>query len=167
MNHLGHEPRRSPAGLALVGEGTCRMAALLPLPGLLRELGQDPDRLIGEAGLDLALFQDAENTIPFVAMGRLLIHCAEATQYPHLGLELGRRSGLETLGLLGKLAAAAPDLGSALRAIILYSHLHDRGAVPLLWERGDQARSAMSSTGRTCRAPTRSTTAPWRSSSRS
>lgn len=139
MNHLGHEPRRSPAGLALVGEGTCRMAALLPLPGLLRELGQDPDRLIGETGLDLALFQDAENTLPFVAMGRLLIHCAEATQYPHLGLELGRRSGLETLGLLGKLAAAAPDLGSALRAIILYSHLHDRGAVPLLWERGDQA----------------------------
>lgn len=115
------------------------MAALLPLPGLLRELGQDPDRLIGEAGLDLALFQDAENTIPFVAMGRLLIHCAEATQYPHLGLELGLRSGLETLGLLGKLAAAAPDLGGALRAIILYSHLHDRGAVPLLWERGDQA----------------------------
>ncbi len=139
MNHLGHEPRRSPAGLALVGEGTCRMAALLPLPGLLRELGQDPNRLIGEAGLDLALFQDAENTIPFVAMGRLMIHCAEVTQYPHLGLELGQRSGLETLGLLGKLAAAAPDLGSALRAIILYSHLHDRGAIPLLWERGDQA----------------------------
>jgi AraC-like DNA-binding protein len=116
------------------------MAALLPLPGLLRELGEDPDRLIGEAGVDLALFQDAENTIPFVAMGRLLTHCAAATRCPHLGLELGRRSGLETLGLLGKLAAAAPDLGSALRAIILYSHLHDRGAVPLLWERGDQAR---------------------------
>ena len=116
------------------------MAALLPLPGLLRELGQDPDRLIGEAGVDLALFQDPENTIPFVAMGRLLIHCAAATRCPHLGLELGRRSGLETLGLFGKLAAAAPDLGSALRAIILYSHLHDRGAVPLLWERADQAR---------------------------
>lgn len=140
MKHLVQEPRRSPAGLALVGEGSCRMAALLPLPGLLRELGQDPERLIGEAGVDLALFQDAENTIPFVAMGRLLIHCAEATQCSHLGLELGRRSGLETLGLLGKLAAAAPDLGSALHAIILYSHLHDRGAVPLLWKRGDQAR---------------------------
>ncbi len=116
------------------------MAGLLPLPGLLRELGQDPDRLIGEAGVDLALFQDPENTIPFVAMGRLLTHCAAATRCPHLGLELGGRSGLETLGLLGKLAAAAPDLGSALRAIILYSHLHDRGAVPLLWERADQAR---------------------------
>jgi len=116
------------------------MAALLPLPGLLRELGEDPDRLIGEAGVDLTLFEDPENTIPFMAMGRLLIHCAAATRCPHLGLELGRRSGLETLGLLGTLAAVAPDLGSALRAIILYSHLHDRGAVPLLWEQGDQAR---------------------------
>lgn len=135
-----HESRHSPAGAALVGEGTCRMAALLPLPGLLRDLGHDPDRLIGEAGVNLALFADAENTIPFVAMGCLLAHCAEVTQCPHLGLELGRRSGLETLGLVGRLAAAAPDLGGALRAIILYSHLHDRGAVPLLWEQADQAR---------------------------
>ncbi|MBP8198468.1 MAG: AraC family transcriptional regulator [Chromatiaceae bacterium] len=140
MKTVDREPRRSPAGLALVGEGTCRMAALLPLPGLLREIGRDPDRLIGEAGVDIALFADPENTIPFVAMGRLLAHCAAATQCPHLGLALGRRSGLETLGLIGQLAAAAPDLGSALRAIILYSHLHDRGAVPLLWEQADQAR---------------------------
>jgi AraC-like DNA-binding protein len=116
------------------------MAALLPLPGLLRDLGHDPDRLIGEAGVDLALFAEAENTIPFVAMGRLLAHCAAVTQCPHLGLELGRRCGLETLGLVGRLAAAAPDLGGALRAIILYSHLHDRGAVPLLWEQAHQAR---------------------------
>jgi AraC-like DNA-binding protein len=116
------------------------MAALLPLPGLLRELGQDPDRLIGEAGVDLALFEDPESTIPFVAMGRLLTHCATATECRHLGLELGRRSGLEALGLLGRLAAVAPDLGSALRTIILYSHLHDRGAVPLLWEQAGQAR---------------------------
>jgi AraC-like DNA-binding protein len=72
-------------------------------------------------------------------LGRLLDHCARSTGCPHLGLELGRRSGLDALGGLGEIAQTAPDLGSALRFFILHLHLHDRGAVPLLWERGDQA----------------------------
>ncbi len=132
-------PRCSPAGLALVEEGALRMAPLLVLPQLLAELGVDPGRVISEGGGDLAAFEDPEETLPFPMLGRLLAHCAAVTGCPHLGLELGRRSGLDVLGVLGRMALAAPDLGSALRAIILHLHLHDRGAVPLLWERGDQA----------------------------
>jgi AraC-like DNA-binding protein len=37
------------------------------------------------------------------------------------------------------LARHAPDLGTALRHVVLYLHLHDRGAVPCLWECGDRA----------------------------
>lgn len=69
----------------------------------------------------------------------LLMHCVSAAGMPNLGLETGRRSGLEVLGIIGHLARHAPDVGSALRTIILYLHLHDRGAVPVLWEKGSQA----------------------------
>jgi hypothetical protein len=70
----------------------------------------------------------------------MLDHAAQTTGCPHLGLELGRRSGLDALGLLGQIAQAAPDLGSALRFFIL--HLHDPGAFPLLWEGGAHQSSA-------------------------
>jgi AraC-like DNA-binding protein len=125
--------------LSMVIDGAVRMAPLLPLPPLLAELGVDPGRVIREGGSDLADFDDPEKTMPFPTLGRLLDHSARATGCPHLGLELGLRSGLDALGLLGQIAQAAPDLGSALRFFILHLHLHDRGAVPLLWERGGQA----------------------------
>jgi AraC-like DNA-binding protein len=115
------------------------MAPLLRLPSLLAALGVDPDEVIRAGGADPAAFDDPDKTLPFPVMGRLLDHCARATGCLHLGLELGRHSGLDALGTLGEIAQTAPDLGSALRFFILHLHLHDRGAVPLLWERGDQA----------------------------
>ncbi|WPL19226.1 Virulence-regulating protein VirS [Thiorhodovibrio winogradskyi] len=140
MNTSDPALRRLPTAQTLVGDGAIRMAPLLGLPQLLAELGVDPDQTIREGGGDLAAFDDADKTIPFPALGRLLAHCARVTAYPHLGLELGQRLGLDVLGLIGAMARVAPDLGTALRLIILHLHLHDRGAVPLLWERGDQAR---------------------------
>jgi AraC-like DNA-binding protein len=115
------------------------MAPLLRLPSLLAALGVDPDEVIRAGGADPVAFDDPDKTLPFPVMGRLLDHCARATGCLHLGLELGRHSGLDALGALGEIAQTAPDLGSALRFFILHLHLHDRGAVPLLWERGDQA----------------------------
>lgn len=123
----------------LVDDGAIRMAPLLHLPSLLAALGVDPDEVIRAGGADLAAFDDPDKTLSFPVMGRLLDHCARATGCLHLGLELGRHSGLDALGTLGEIAQTAPDLGSALRFFILHLHLHDRGAVPLLWERGDQA----------------------------
>lgn len=123
----------------LVDDGAIRMAPLLHLPSLLAALGVDPDEVIRAGGADPAAFDDPDKTLPFPVMGRLLDHCARATGCLHLGLELGRHSGLDALGALGEIAQTAPDLGSALRFFILHLHLHDRGAVPLLWERGDQA----------------------------
>ena len=116
-----------------------RMAPLLVVPALLTEMGLDPGQLIAEAGLDPSLFADPENTLAFADGGRLLALCAARTGCPHLGLLIGERQDLAVLGPLGHLARHAPDLGTALRNIILFLHIHDRGAVPALWVSGDRA----------------------------
>jgi hypothetical protein len=89
------------AELGLVTEGELRMAPLLHSPRLLAAHGVDADAAIREVGCDPALFTDAENTIDFLAVGRLLTQAAEVTGNPYPGLELGRCSGLDVLGAVG------------------------------------------------------------------
>lgn len=127
------------AELGLVTEGAVRMAPLIGLPRLLTEHGLDADAVIRECGCDPALFTNPENTIDFAAVGGLLAHVAAVTGDPYPGLALGSRLGLGVLGVLGEALPLAPDLGTALRTLILHFHLHDRGAVPSLWESGDHA----------------------------
>ncbi|AUB80657.1 AraC family transcriptional regulator ligand-binding domain-containing protein [Candidatus Thiodictyon syntrophicum] len=115
------------------------MAPLLLLPDLLTEMGLAAGPVITAAGIDPRLFDDAENTIPFRDLGRLLAHCATLAACPHLGLLIGRRAGLDALGQVAPLVRNAPDLGSGLRTMMRYLHLHDQGAVPMLWEHDDTA----------------------------
>jgi AraC-like DNA-binding protein len=109
-----------------------RVGALMGLPDLLRTLGQDPATVFPKARVDLNLFDDPENVIPFSAGGRLLARCAAATDCPHLGLLLGERTGLDALGLVGRLVEHSPTLGKGLQSLVLHLHIHDRGAVPIL-----------------------------------
>jgi len=109
-----------------------RVGPLIEVPQLLRERGVDPVEMISSAGLDITLLNDPENMIAFAAMGRLLKLCAARTQCPHFGLLVGQRSGPDCLGIIGLLAQKMPNVGSALRSLILHLHLHDRGAVPVL-----------------------------------
>jgi AraC-like DNA-binding protein len=125
--------------LARVDEGTMRVAPLFGLPRLLARHGLDADTVIREAGCDPALFGSSENTIPVSKVGRLLAHVAGITGCPHLALDLVRDMGLDVLGIVGQTARLAPDVGAALRTLILHLHLHNRGAVPSLWEGGIQA----------------------------
>ena len=69
----------------------------------------------------------------------MLDRVATVTSIPYPGLEFGRRLGLEVLGILGRAIKTAPDVGTALRSLILYFHLHDRGAIPSLWQSADRA----------------------------
>ena len=128
---------RSSGGL--IGEGALRMAPLLGLLPILSDHGLDPDTVIREAGVDPALFQDPENTVSFTAIGRLFVRTAAVTGIEYPGFELGRHAGLEVLGKVGQLMFFASDFGTALRALIRQFHLHDRGAVPVLWDRGSEA----------------------------
>jgi hypothetical protein len=115
------------AELGLVSEGFVRMALLLGLPRLLANHGLDANAVIRDGGCDPAWFSNPDNTIDFVAVGRLLDHTAVVTGNPYPGLELGRVLGLDVLGKLGEAIRFAPDLGTALRTLILNFHLHDRG----------------------------------------
>ncbi len=136
----GVAPRDAGVQSAAVSDGSVRAAPLAGIPRLLLDLGQDPEAVFATAGIDQRLLQNPENHVSFNAAGRLLAACVSATRCPHFGLLLGERAGIECLGLVGQLAALSPDLRQALRSIVLYLHLHDRGAVPTFSVNGDQVR---------------------------
>jgi len=96
---------------------------------MLREQGIDPDKIISGVGLNLALFGDSENTIEYATVGRLLNRCELRTRCPYFGLLLGKRSGLDCLGVLGSLLQCLPTVGSALHSLVSHLHIHDRGGV--------------------------------------
>jgi AraC-like DNA-binding protein len=123
----------------LLGEGYLRISIFVHLPALLREMGQDPAEIVASVGVDLGLFDDPDNTIQFVTASRLVALCAERTRCEHFGLLLGMRSKTTDLGLVGYLVQNSPDVGAALRNLILHLHLHDRGAVPTLTVRSGVA----------------------------
>ena len=109
-------------------EATVRIGPVLAIPGVLRRLGADPAKVLAEAGVDIALFEDPENLISYAARGRLFAHCVAATGCSHFGLLLGQQGGLHNLGLVGLLVKYSPDVGTALRNLVRHFHLHARGA---------------------------------------
>jgi AraC-like DNA-binding protein len=63
------------------------------------------------------------------ALGDLLAHCAEVTRYPHLGISLGARASLDSLGTVGSLMRRCATLGEAIRALGAHLHILDRGTL--------------------------------------
>jgi AraC-like DNA-binding protein len=98
------------------------------IPALLRSLGADPEVVLGEVGCDPKLFDDPENRTSLGEQNRILNHCAIRTACPHFGLLVGQQDTLQSLGLIGLLVKYSPDVGTALRNLIRYQHLHVRGA---------------------------------------
>lgn len=109
------------------------------LPAVLEERGVDFAAVLDEFGLDLSLFEDPENTLPFAVGGNILGRCVELSGCPHLGLVMGQNLGLSVIGAVGLLAQSAPTVRHGLVAATHHLHLHDRGAVATLEVEGDQA----------------------------
>jgi hypothetical protein len=61
-------------------------------------MGEDPERLLGEAGADLALFDDPESRVSYVERNHWLAHCVDRTGCRHLGLLCGQLNDLHSLG---------------------------------------------------------------------
>ncbi|MDZ7652642.1 MAG: AraC family transcriptional regulator [Burkholderiaceae bacterium] len=116
--------------------GRVRVAPLMALLPLLRERAIDAAGVLAAFGYDVAFFDEPDNTLPFDVAARLLEHCAEVTRCDHFGLLVGQRGGLSVLGPVGFLMQSSPDVRSALVALGRYLHIHDRGAVIGLAERG-------------------------------
>jgi AraC-like DNA-binding protein len=108
---------------------------LSEIPGLLRELRSDPAEVAASAGLDPNGLDALENRIPFVAIGRILRHCAAKTGCQHFALVLGQRTRLSHLGLPGQLARHSPTLGVAIGTFAVYEHLDSQGLATFLLEK--------------------------------
>jgi AraC-like DNA-binding protein len=129
MDHVRTSPL---AGQQRAHPGSIRVGILVHVPEVLRTFGLDPALVVGRAGFDMTLLQDGDNVIPYIALDRLISVCARETCCPHFGLLLGQHGGPATLGPLGLLIQHAPDVGTALRELVHYLHIHDRGAAPNL-----------------------------------
>ncbi len=120
-------------------ETTVRVGTILAIPEVLRKLGADPADVLSRAGLRLDLFDNPDNRISHAARGRLFSHCVASTGCLHFGLLVGQQAGLHSFGLVGLLAKYSPDAGTALRSLVRFFHLHNRGATADLAVDGDRA----------------------------
>ena len=138
----GSQPEPDPMGFddgRPVGEGRLRTDVLGGIPRLLRELGVPPAEFLATLGITPQQLEDPRNEIPFSALGPLLGAAAAWTGCSHFGILLGQRVQLSALGLVGRLAASAPDVGTALRDLCDHMHVRDRGAVVSLASNGGAA----------------------------
>lgn len=111
---------------------TVRIGPVAALPDVLRELGVEPRRAFSRARVSLSTFRDPNAVIPFERLGLLFQYAEEFSGCHHIGLLVGERFGLGSLGVLGHLMRNSRTVGDGLRVLLLHLHLHDRGAVPVL-----------------------------------
>src|SRR5262249_35060254 len=138
MSERGIEVTRANAGL-VSGDGRQRVGVLDEVPRALRMLGADVDAVFAAAGLDPHILDSPENEISFIAMGRLLQACVEATGCEHFGLLAGQGLTLRSLGMVGQLMQTAPTLEFALWDLALSQACNADGAVCYMRRSGEVA----------------------------
>jgi len=126
-------------GKTQASDTTVRIATLVALPVVLKQLGFDPATVLAEMGFELSLFDDPENLISYAKRSQLLKQCVSKTHCQHLGHLIGRHTDASSFGLLGLLMQQSPDIATALRSLERFAHLHVRGAVIYLDVKDDQA----------------------------
>jgi AraC-like DNA-binding protein len=109
------------------------------LPATLLELGVEPSPVFAAAEVPADLLRDPENRISFPALGRLMDAAVEASGCPHLGILLGLRGGMQSLGLVGRLMATAPTVREAILDLCINQVRYIDGAVTYLTEQGGAA----------------------------
>ena len=122
---------------AVPAEPFVRVGPLMSIPSLLREFDCAPEQILGEAGLNLAQFEDPDTEIPFLAGSKMLARCVTATGCQNFALLIGERAGSSSLGLAGFILRFAPDVGTALNALLRHLELHDQGGVPVVTTQGE------------------------------
>ncbi len=120
-------------------EGQQRIGAVVELPQVLREMGQDPRTVIAGAGISPDLLRNPENSLSFRELGRLFGACVAATKCEHFGLLVGERSTTASLGLVGRLMRTAPTLKDAILDLCTNQRRYVRGAVTYLVVQNDVA----------------------------
>jgi AraC-like DNA-binding protein len=111
------------------------VGALTAVPGLIRQLGADPEPIIAGAGLAPGVLDSPSNRIPYDSFARLLRDAAARTGCPHFGLLAGGAWRLSDLGETGELMRHAPTVGEGLEEFIVHHHLNSGGGVAFLVRR--------------------------------
>lgn len=119
--------------------GTTRVASIGALPAIVERLGQKLPSLLDAAGLPRDLFEDLDRPVAVTDAARLLDEAARRTDCPHIGLLTGAQYRPETIGLAGRLAQNARDIGSALRGLALNLHLNGHVFAPTVTVAADTA----------------------------
>lgn len=120
----------------VVDDHTVRAGPLMTIPRVLRELGFNPENLLGKWGVNESGFEDPDNKLPYAAIDGLLADCAKTTRCPHFGLLIGERATSSHLGIAGFMLRSAPDVRTALTDLQTNLDLHDRVGVVTLDTRG-------------------------------
>jgi AraC-like DNA-binding protein len=110
-------------------EVTIRIRGVLGIPAVLESLGSDPAQVFSRARVDLALFDDPDQSISLAVLGRLVQQCVASTGCGHFGLLVGERGGQSSLGLIGLSVRDSPNVEVALRRLATYLHLYHGGQV--------------------------------------
>jgi AraC-like DNA-binding protein len=117
------------SGSMLDNEGRQRVGVLREVPRVLRSFGADLPGVFWAAGLEPQILDNPDNEISFIAMGRLLQACVEATRCEHFGLLVGQGLNLQSLGIAGRLMRTAANLDFALGDLALIQARDADGAV--------------------------------------
>jgi AraC-like DNA-binding protein len=115
-----------------------RIGAVSGLRLLLQEHGQECRASVSAAGLQPWALDRPQDFVRVSALGELLARVADITGCPHLGISLGARASVESLGIVGLLMRSCDTLGEAIRALEAHLHILDRGTLIHL-EKADDA----------------------------
>jgi AraC-like DNA-binding protein len=136
------DSRYAPAGADAGSDSgsLTRVALIRRLPELLSELGVDADATLADCGLSRADFRDVDNALPYQRVEAALNECTRRTGLEHFGLLLCERTGLDDIGLPGRVARCAPTVREGL---VEMNRIYNRwrgGSVLSLVESGDIAQ---------------------------
>ncbi len=130
---------RSPSDGAR-NSGQVKAAAACGLVPFIRARGSDPDRILGEAGLSERVLDDPDASIPLANYVAMMERAASHTGDPMFGLKFGLQFLTASHGLIGELALAAPNAGSALKAFMDFFPMHQNDTQTAFVHDGFQVR---------------------------
>ena len=107
-------------------DNTVRIATAASIPKVLKQLGYDPVPLLAELGLELSLFDDPDNMIPYALRSQLIQLCVKTTHCQHFGLLLGQHTGLSSAGLVRFLVQQSSNVQTALQLLVRYTGVVDQ-----------------------------------------
>ncbi len=109
--------------MELPQQGKIRAGYLSGLTRLIADLGGDPRTLLERQELDPETFADPDRDIECLAAVNLLEHCSSRLDDPLFGLHLAELQDPDVYGCAWAFARSAPDVRSALEALVDYVQL--------------------------------------------